>query len=212
MTITYARGVGWLTAGVAVAMSLYHMWTTAFGPPEAVFFRGTHLIFAFALVFLIFPTRKRGTPGIEDWVLLALAVWSVLHLFVNYDYVVYRIIYIDDPTLQDTIWGWACVILVMEASRRVIGLALPLTALVFLIMAVTWLDQPLPVLLDQLYLTTEGIFGSTLGVSAGFVVVFVLIEVVNASIYLASRNLLAIAALDAAWIALVVAASMPVRV
>jgi TRAP transporter 4TM/12TM fusion protein len=67
-----------------------------------------------------------------------------------------------------------CVALVMEGARRVIGWALPLTAAAFLLAAVTWLDQPLPVLLDQLYLTTEGIFGSTLGVSAGFVVVFVL--------------------------------------
>jgi TRAP transporter 4TM/12TM fusion protein len=172
--MTYARGVGLLTAVVAVAMSLYHMWTTAFGPPEAVFFRGTHLIFAFALVFLTHPTRKRDTPGLEDWILLVLAVGSVAHLFINYEYVVYRIIYIDDPTPQDTFWGWMCVVLVMEAARRVIGLALPLTAFVFLLLGATVLEQPLPILIDQLYLTTEGIFGSTLGVSAGFVVVFVL--------------------------------------
>jgi len=44
------------------------------------------------------------------------------------------------------------------------------------------------------------------------VIVFVLVEVMDASIYLASRNLLAIAAIDAAWIALIVAAIMPVRV
>ena len=173
--MTYARLIAWASSGVAVAMSLYHMWTTAFGPPEAVFFRGIHLIFAFALVFLAFPLRtRRGVPGIEDFVLLVLAVGSVLHLFLNYGYIVNRIIYIDDPTVADTIWGWTCVALVMEATRRVIGLALPATALVFLVLGVTWLDQPLPVLLDQLYLTTEGIFGSTLGVSAGFVVVFVL--------------------------------------
>jgi hypothetical protein len=42
-------------------------------------------------------------------------------------------------------------------------------------------------------------------------IVFVLIEVLDASIYLVSRNLLAIAALDAAWLALIVAAIMPMR-
>ncbi len=172
--MSYARAVRLLVAAIAAAMSLYHMWTTAFGPPEAVFFRGTHLVFAFVLVFLTQPLRRRETPGIEDWVLLALSVGSVVHLFLNYDHLVNRIIYIDDPTRADTIWGWICVVLVMEAARRVIGWALPLTAVVFLLLAVTVLQQPLPVLLDQLYLTTEGIFGSTLGVSAGFVVVFVL--------------------------------------
>ncbi len=174
MITTYARGVGLLTAVVAVAMSLYHMWTTAFGPPEAVFFRGTHLIFAFALVFLTHPLRRRKTPGIEDWVLLVLAVGSVAYLFLDYQRIVFRIIYIDPPEPMDWLWGWLCVALVMEAARRVIGWALPLTAAVFLALAMTVLNVELPVLLDQLYLTTEGIFGSTLGVSAGFVVVFVL--------------------------------------
>ena len=42
--------------------------------------------------------------------------------------------------------------------------------------------------------------------------VFVLIEVLDASIYLVSRNLLTIAVLDAAWIALIIAAIMPVRI
>lgn len=174
MATTYARGVGLLTAVVAVAMSLYHMWTTAFGPPEAVFFRGTHLIFAFALVFLTQPLRQRRTPGIEDWILLLLAIGSVGWLFFDYQRIVFRIIYIDAPEPADWFWGWTCVLLVMEATRRVIGWALPATALVFLVLALTVLDVELPVLLDQLYLTTEGIFGSTLGVSAGFVVVFVL--------------------------------------
>ena len=174
MVLTYARGVGLITAVVAVAMSCYHMYTTAFGPPEAVFFRGTHLIFAFVLVFLTHPLRNRKMPGVEDWVLLALAVGSVAHLFLDYQRIVFRIIYIDDPEPADWFWGWACIAMVMEAARRVIGWALPATALVFLALAMTVLDVELPVLLDQLYLTTEGIFGSTLGVSAGFVVVFVL--------------------------------------
>ena len=43
-------------------MSLYHMYVAAFGPPEAIIFRGTHLLFAFALVFLMYPTRP-GRPG-----------------------------------------------------------------------------------------------------------------------------------------------------
>ncbi|MFO7748384.1 MAG: hypothetical protein R6V42_11305, partial [Orrella sp.] len=35
---------------IAVSMSLYHMYVAGFGPPEAVFFRGTHLMFALTLV------------------------------------------------------------------------------------------------------------------------------------------------------------------
>jgi len=45
---------------VAVAMSLYHMYVAAFGPPEAIIFRGTHLIFALILVFLLYPYKPNG--------------------------------------------------------------------------------------------------------------------------------------------------------
>ena len=34
----------WLVTAIAVAMSLYHMYVAAFGPPEAVIFRDTHLL------------------------------------------------------------------------------------------------------------------------------------------------------------------------
>ena len=55
-----------------------------------------------------------------------------------------------------------------------IGLALPLTAVAFLVYALAFTHVRLPVLLEQLYLSTEGIFGSTLGVSASYVMLFVL--------------------------------------
>ncbi len=66
------------------------------------------------------------------------------------------------------------VLIVLEATRRVLGWALPLTALVFLVYAAFFTQVKLPVLMEQLYLSTEGIFGSTLGVSASYVMLFVL--------------------------------------
>jgi TRAP-type uncharacterized transport system fused permease subunit len=50
----------WLVLAIAVAMSLYHMYVAGFGPPEAMIFRGTHLIFALTLVFLLYPFRPGG--------------------------------------------------------------------------------------------------------------------------------------------------------
>src|SRR5205823_5159584 len=63
---------------------------------------------------------------------------------------------------------------VLEASRRVIGLALPLTAVAFLVYAVGFTRITPQVLMEQLYFSSEGIFGSTLGVSASYVMLFVL--------------------------------------
>ena len=44
---------------IAAAMALYHMWAIAFGAPEAILFRGTHLLFALVLVFLLY--RRSGS-------------------------------------------------------------------------------------------------------------------------------------------------------
>ncbi len=87
---------------VAVAMVLYHMYAIAFGQSEAIIFRGTHLLFALVLTFLIYrraaapPTRCQPCSITRCWLLGAA---SLLYLFVNYEYVVTRIYYIDDLTL-----------------------------------------------------------------------------------------------------------------
>jgi TRAP-type uncharacterized transport system fused permease subunit len=82
---------------VAVAMALYHMWAIAFGSPEAFYFRGTHLMFAMVLVFLIhrWSGAIEGTPSALDYLLLVLSVTPIVYLFVNYEYFVTRIFYID---------------------------------------------------------------------------------------------------------------------
>jgi len=161
---------------IAVSMSLYHMYAAGFGPPEAVIFRGTHLMFALVLVFLLYPTLS-GTSvkwRTYDMLLLALGLGGVLNIFMDYENFVNRIIYIDELTQRDIFFGVATIIIVLEATRRVIGWALPITAIVFVAYAAIFTQVKLPVLLEQLYLSTEGIFGSTLGVSAAYVMLFVI--------------------------------------
>jgi TRAP transporter 4TM/12TM fusion protein len=166
----------WLINAIAIAMSLYHMYVAAFGPPEAIIFRGTHLLFALTLVFLLYPVKPRGAAAWRsiDLVLLALGYGFVLHIFTNYEYFINRIIYIDDLTIADKFYAVIAVVIVLEATRRVIGLALPLTAVAFLIYAIGFTRITPQVLMEQLYFSTEGIFGSTLGVSASYVMLFVL--------------------------------------
>ncbi|HSN19608.1 MAG TPA: TRAP transporter permease, partial [Usitatibacter sp.] len=161
---------------VAVAMSLYHMYAAAFGPPEAVIFRGTHLLFALTLVYILYPLKPGGGAGWRalDFALMALGWAAVLHIFLNYEYFINRIIYIDDLTLADKVYAVACTAVVLDATRRVIGWPLPLTALAFVAYAAFFTHVAPQVLMEQIYLSTEGIFGSTLGVSASYVMLFVL--------------------------------------
>jgi TRAP transporter 4TM/12TM fusion protein len=171
-----SRFLQWTVAAIAVAMSLYHMYVAAFGPPEALVFRGTHLLFAMTLVFLLYPTVPKGASAwrLVDAAMLIGGFGFVLHIFLNYEYYTNRILYIDELTAWDKFYAVVAVFVVLEGTRRVIGLALPLTALGFLLYALVFTHVSLPALMEQLYLSTEGIFGSTLGVSASYVMLFVL--------------------------------------
>jgi len=175
-TAPQSKSLKAVIAIIAIAMSLYHMYVAAFGPPEAYFFRGTHLLFTMTLIFLLYPFKPDGGWGwrLTDLVLLAGSWAFILHIFVNYDYVINRIIYIDELTLRDKVYATLAVLLVLEATRRVLGWGLSLTAIGFLAYPLFFTTVRLPVLMEQLYLSTEGIFGSTLGVSASYVMLFVL--------------------------------------
>jgi TRAP transporter 4TM/12TM fusion protein len=161
---------------ICIAMAAYHMWAIAFGTPEAIPFRGTHLLFALVLTFLLYrwDWAQDRPPGLMDYALIVLGAAAILHLFLNYEYVTNRIFYIDDLTPTDMVMGVILVLVVLEAARRVIGWALPITAVVFLLYGLLIARLEPMRLMDQLYMTTEGIFGIPLSVSASYVLIFVL--------------------------------------
>jgi TRAP-type uncharacterized transport system fused permease subunit len=157
------------TMAIAICMSLYHMWAIAFGTPEAILYRGTHLIFALTLVFFVYRRLSKDDgkpPALLDYALIVFGIVPVLYLFFNYDYIVNRIYYIDELSNADMIFGTILVAVILEATRRVIGWALPLTAIIFLAYGLFAARLDPLLIMDQLYLTTEGIFGIPLSVSA----------------------------------------------
>jgi len=164
------------------------------GPPTDYIFRGIHLLFALVLTFMYYrlrsPTddelsmlmpeqraeleRKTQSPSLLDYVLIAASIAAVGYIFVYYDYIIDRIIYVDDMTWTDIVLSITLIVIVLEATRRVIGPALPLTCLAFFIYAFAFTRIEPIRFIDQLYLSTEGIFGQPLAVSASYVMIFVL--------------------------------------
>ena len=185
-------------AVIAVAMSVYHLTVAFIGAPQQLFFRSTHLLFAMVLVFLLYPSlRKReqppeghvlrddaggtigaGKPAARaswlDWLLIAATLVTIVYVWVNHEYLITRFVFVDDPTRTELVLGFIFTLLVLEATRRVIGWALPLTAIIFLAYALLYAKTRPEQLIEIMYLTTEGIFGTTLGVSAAYVILFVL--------------------------------------
>jgi TRAP transporter 4TM/12TM fusion protein len=174
----------------AVAWSLFQLWIASpvpfalgFGVFNDTEARSIHLAFALFLVYLSFP-RRRGRiehriPN-SEWVVAAVAACCALYLFVFYDALSTRA---GDPTTLD-IWITAVgVLLLLEATRRALGWPLTIIAACFLIytFAGPWLPDlmahkgaSLERVASHQWLTTEGVFGVAIGVSAGFVFLFVL--------------------------------------
>lgn len=169
--------VGWAIAITGLAMSGFHLFIAFYGPPNAFTLRSTHIGFALVLAFLTLPARPGGQaerPDWLSWVLLGLSVVVCAYPVIERDYVINRMIYVDPLRTLDVWLGWAMVVVLLEATRRAVGLALPLTAAVFLGYALLWANVTPALILEQMYLTTEGIFGIPASVSATYVMLFIL--------------------------------------
>ena len=106
--------------------------------------------------------------------LVALSVVSVGYIFVYYDYIIDRIIYVDDMAWSDIVLSVTLILLMLEGTRRVLGPALPHNRIAFGLYGYFFTRIEPIRFIDQLYLSTEGIFGQPLAVSASYVMIFVL--------------------------------------
>lgn len=164
-----------LTTLVGVSMSVFQLYVAFVGPPEAYVMRGLHLAFALALAFLVLPGFKRTERfSVIDMALLLAAVAAAVYPLTNLSYIVNRMPYVDDPNIYDYVFGSTLILLLMEATRRATGWALPIISTVFILYGLTAGHQTYAVMIDQIYLTTEGIFGIPLYVSATYVMLFIL--------------------------------------
>jgi TRAP transporter 4TM/12TM fusion protein len=169
----------WIPGSIAIAMFAFHLWVVATGAPEVFHFRGTHLIFALILIFLWFPLMDKGPIGKAilgatiDTMFIAMSVAVIAYLFIEHDHVLTRFAYVDELRPIELVLGIGIIVVVLEAARRTVGLALPLTALLFLAYGLFFANLKPGELIDQMYLTTEGIFGIPLNVSATYMVLFI---------------------------------------
>ena len=165
-----------------VIMSAYHLYTAVvvINPFQQ---RAIHLLFVMALVFLLYPARSNSPsnrPSAVDWALAAVT----LSIFI---YLLHRF-----PELArlggrgntlDLACGVIIILLVLEIARRTAGIILPCMAIFMIGYGFLGYLVPGPLhhsgftwirIVRHLTLTTEGIFGQILGVSATFIFLFIL--------------------------------------
>ena len=127
------------------------------------------------------PSRPRKGSWF-GWCAAALSLALAVYFIIRDPYYETRLPMVDPLTLADQIAGVLAVVLILEATRRVIGFTLVVVVAVFLAYGVfgQYIQGPfyhralsLPEMLDQLVFTTNGVFGPALHVAAFLVFVFV---------------------------------------
>jgi len=166
-----------VTTLLALGFTIYHLYVAFVGVPEPQIFRGTHLMAMLVLAFLVYPSFRAvrdGATGPADWAFIAASVASIGYIFVEYEYFITRFATVEDLRPADWVFGLMLVGCVLEATRRVLGAAMSITAIVFIVYALSFTSLSSEMLLDQIYMTTDGIFGIPISVSATYVVLFII--------------------------------------
>ena len=166
---------------VALAFSIFQIVTAAFSPISSQVLRAVHVGFLLWVVFLSFPARGTERPWQPlAWVFSLASVATALYQWVFEADLIQRS---GDLTTSDIVVGLILIILVFEAARRVMGIALPIICGVFL--AYGLLGEYLPgelahrgygydQIINQLAFGTEGLYGTPTYVSATYIFLFIL--------------------------------------
>ncbi len=180
-----------LVALIAISWALFQLCLAGFLIMNSTYVRAIHLAFGMTLLFLLNPLFVRERLGLAflsirdripliDYIMAVVGASSALYIAVFYGDIAMRA---GDPNTTDIAVGVTLVLLLLEAARRIIGPALSIIAIGFTIYA--FLGPHMPDILafkgvsvrkylSQISLSTEGIYGIPLGVSASIVYLFVL--------------------------------------
>ncbi len=184
---------GWtrtLMGTLAIIWSCFQVYATYVGTIDPFRLGAVHLAFAFSLAFLAYPLKRTPKDRIlwYDWVLTAIALAGPIYILLEFTNIIST--RAGAPNTLDILVGSSTVILTLFAAYRAMGPAMPLIAIFFIIYAAIgprgMLSFQLPDALQlhagqtweqivkQIFLTTEGIFGTPIQVSATTVFLFVL--------------------------------------
>lgn len=174
---------GMIVNAFSLFISLFLVWTAAFGSLPAVRQRALYLLCAMVILFLVYPAfSSRSGKGVAwyDYIFSALSFATCFYAFYNYEDILMRF-GISNHT--DQLVFVILTILVLEGTRRLVSPALAFVTLVFLIYAYFGNYMPgmfqtkaggLARMADHMFMIPEGIFGSPLGTAATYVSLFVL--------------------------------------
>ena len=188
-----------LVAGIAICWTFFQLWYASplpfilnFGIFIDLPARAIHLAFALVLCFLIYPSNKSKTDQpikIYDYIFIGLSILATFYIVIDYEGLVNRQGILANINLfgfqvpYEMILGAVGMVLLLEATRRAIGLPLVCIAVLFIIFSLFGQQMPdliahaglsITRLVGYHWLSGEAIFGIPISVSVSFIFLFVL--------------------------------------
>lgn len=174
----------------AILVTLYHLvFASGFWMPETLKHRSLHVSMILILAFAMYPATKKASRKIIAWydyILIALSAAVPLYMWLDYFNIINRA---GKPNSMDVIIGTLLTLLVLEATRRVCGMALPILGVIFILYSLMGTKQGLiPVnipgiflhrgytwqkLMSHFFANTEGIYGSSVNVASMYIFLFI---------------------------------------
>ncbi|WP_321284056.1 TRAP transporter fused permease subunit [uncultured Vibrio sp.] len=177
-----------IAAVAAIALSVFQVWQGIVASLSAPVFRPVHVSWVLAIAFLVYPTFKARhsvpvylTGRVIDFVLVALTCWAstTIALF-DYDDISFLL---DGLGTTEQLAGVVLIVMLLEATRRTVGLVMVAIAVLFL--AYAMFGDVLPdnvaskgfsveeIVRFHIF-STNGVYGAPLAIAAGVVFMFVL--------------------------------------
>ncbi|HLS73516.1 MAG TPA: TRAP transporter permease [Actinomycetaceae bacterium] len=181
---TDLRWWGWVIGGLSVALTLFHLYTGIYGSRPSLIQGAIHVGAATSIIFLLYPARKRSgrTKGGVPWydvVLSLVALGANLFIVVEYDHLSSNMVQILGYRDIDYLIAAAGILLVLEATRRCVGLPIVIIAGVAILYSIFVAGQTWENYVTSTFFTARsGVFGTPIQVSSTFIFLFLLFAVV----------------------------------
>ncbi|RHO36476.1 TRAP transporter permease [Clostridium sp. AM16-23] len=181
----------------AIIVTLYHLvFASGLYMPETLKHRSIHVGMILIFAFMLYPATKKASRKVIAWydyVFIALSAAVPIYMCVDYVNIINRA---GKPDMMDVVIGTLLTLVVLEATRRVCGMALPIISIIFMIYSLMGTKQgliPIDVpgiflhrgytwqkLMSHFFSNTEGIYGSSVNVASTYIFLFIAFgEVMN---------------------------------
>lgn len=175
-----SASLGQVARIIAIAYALFHVYTAGFGNLPSLMQRSTHVGFALVLAFMLYSARGKGgrSPTILDLVFISVSIAATAWVSLNFDRFMAR----QALSTLDITLGSLLILTILEAARRVIGPSFTILAVGALAYAFLGRHVPMPfthrgfdlsVVVNHLYTSDLGLWGTTTSVTASVVSIFI---------------------------------------